>query len=127
MMRLAWTALKFGMVGGLSATVYFVFLFVLRHMAVSTFMLTAMCYLISALVNYVLQSRLTFGINALDSVVTVRYVVMHCICLSANSSLMYFAVDVLGGRLFPSQVLVTCVIAFLSFVMSASWVYKAHR
>lgn len=121
--RLAVLASKFGLVGAASAGVYFLCLFALRPLVDRTAVLTAACYVLSAIFNFAAQSRFTFGVTAAASSL-LRFAVMHGICLVANSALMHLAVDVLGQRLFLSQVAVSLVVAVLSFAISARWVYR---
>lgn len=122
--RLVWLATKFGLVGAASAGVYFLCLFLLRPFAPTTILLTAACYVISAVFNFVAQSRFTFSVQGAQASRMLRFVAMHGICLVMNSALMHLAVDVMRQGLFLSQIAMSAIVAVLSFAMSAGWVFQ---
>lgn len=124
MARLAWLATKFGLVGAASAGVYFLCLFLLRPFAQTTILLTAACYVISAVFNFLAQSSFTFGVKGAQHARMLRFVTMHGVCLTLNSALMHLAVEVLGQGLFLSQIAVSVIVALVSFAMSAGWVFQ---
>mgnify|MGYP003578272526 CR=1 FL=1 len=76
MARLAWLVTRFGLVGVASAAVYFVCLFLWRPFVTDTILLTAISYVVSAVFNFLAQSRFTFKVNAGQSSLA-RYAAMH--------------------------------------------------
>ena len=119
-----WVAVKFGLVGLGSIGVYLLALVLLRPWISNIAWLTAACYLISAVFNYVLQRGFTFRASAPRSGSWLRYIGQHAICLSLNSGLMVLLVERLGFALIPSQLVVTVIVAGTSFALSYLWVYK---
>ena len=119
-----WTGVRFGVVGLGSIGVYFAFLFVLRPVVPETVTLTALCYVLSTVFNYLLQSTFTFGAKASRLGSMLRYIAMHGFCIFINSGLMYVLVDLLGHPLYLIQLGVTCIVAAVSFLMSYVWVYR---
>ena len=120
--RLVWLGLKFGLVGVASVLIYFGVLVALRPLVPNTVTLTTISYVISAGFNYVVQSTCTFR-TAAGARSMLRYVVMHAICMTVNSAMMFAVVDLYGASIIPAQVMVTTVVAGLSFVLSYLWVY----
>ena len=121
--RLVRLGAKFGVVGLSSVGVYFAALYVLDPRIPSTLALTAICYLLSAIYNYLLQSRFTFQVRTSPRAAS-RYAAMHALCLALNSTLMLALVDLGGAGLFPAQVLATGIVAAVSFTLSSQWVYR---
>lgn len=122
--RLIWLAAKFGAVGLSTVAVYFGILYVLHPLIQQTAILAAVCYLLSAVYNYLMQSMFTFqaGTGGLGSLL--RYLAMQGSCMALNSFLMFLLVDSYGIALFVAQACVTVLIAVLSFTLSYLWVYR---
>lgn len=120
--RLFWLGARFALVGAGSVAVYFGFLWLLAPAIAATGALTAVCYVLSAVFNYALQSSFTFQSRASARAVT-RYLAMHGLCLVLNSVLMVALVEGLGANLFLAQAGVTGLVAGVSFLVSYRWVY----
>ncbi len=116
--------ITFILVGASSTGLYFLLLWGLRDIIASTMALTACCYGISMVYNYILQSWLTFRAGPPTRRSMTRFVIMHLTAMALNSLLMAGLVDGLGMALFGSQVLVTALISAMIFVVSKRWVYQ---
>lgn len=117
--------LKFGVVGLTSVGIYFAFLVALRPLIMAPAALAAVCYALSAVANYVLQSRITFGRRDVARTGAImRYAAMHGLCMAINSAIMHGLVSELGQNLYLSQIAATGVVAIVSFALSALWVYR---
>ena len=115
---------KFGLVGLGSVGVYFLVLLVLRDRIDDIVDLTAISYVASAVFNYLLQRYVTFNSSRPRAGSWFRYVCLHVLCMTLNSGLMSFLVEMQRFGLIPSQVLVTIIVAGTSFLLSYLWVYK---
>ena len=116
--------LSFVLVGASSTGLYFLLLWTLRGSIPSTLLLTACCYGISMVYNYILQSWVTFRSGPPTRRSMSRFVVMHASAMALNSGLMAGLVDGLHLPLYLTQVGVTLFISAMIFVVSTHWVYQ---
>jgi putative flippase GtrA len=114
---------RFGAVGLTSALLYFVTLLSLESLIHSTLFLTAVCYIASAIANYILQSKLTFEQRWQERRFVPRFIFMHIVCMSFNSFLMWIGHDLMRISLVPAQIMVTGFVAVLSYLMASRWVF----
>lgn len=115
--------LSFLLVGASSTGLYFLLLWALRDRVGSVLLLTACCYAISMVYNYVLQSWLTFRAGPPSRRSLSRFGAMHMAAMALNSVLMAGLVEGLGAPLFASQIAVTGMISAMIFFISKHWVY----
>lgn len=116
--------LRFGMVGLLSVGIYML-LFAAAVQLVPPVPASLIAYLLSMLVNFVLQSRFSFRQKALSGTSAVRFVLMHMLCMALNSGLLWLMTEQLGLPAFASQAAIVVFIAALSYLISRFWVYPA--
>ena len=116
--------LSFVLVGASSTGLYFLLLWTLRGSIPSTLLLTACCYGISMVYNYILQSWVTFRSGPPTRRSMSRCVAMHASAMALNSGLMAGLVDGLQLPLYMTQVVVTFFISAMIFVVSKHWVYQ---
>ena len=116
--------LSFVLVGASSTGLYFLLLWALRGSIASTLLLTACCYGISMVYNYILQSWVTFRSGPPTRRSMSRFVAMHASAMALNSGLMAGLVDGLQLPLYMTQVVVTFFISAMIFVVSKHWVYQ---
>lgn len=128
-MRQVWPHLRqvisFALVGASSAGLYFLLLWLLRGSIASTMALTAFCYGISTIYNYLLQSWVTFRSGPPTRRSMSRFVIMHLTAMALNSLLMAGLVDGLHLPLFLTQIAVTLIISAMIFIVSKRWVYRS--
>jgi putative flippase GtrA len=119
----AWKFLKFAMVGLASTMIYFLLLAVMSEFIANILILTAVCYALSMLLNYLMQSLYTFRAGPPSRRAVSRYATMHAGALVFNSLAMKTMVDILSAPLIPSQILVMGVLAVSTFFISKLWVF----
>ncbi|RCW81072.1 GtrA family protein [Paracoccus lutimaris] len=128
-MKQAWPHLRqvlsFVLVGASSTGLYFLLLWALRGSIPSTFALTACCYGVSMIYNYILQSWLTFRAGPPTRRSMSRFVIMHLTAMAMNSLLMAGLVDGLHLPLYQTQIGVTLFISAMIFIVSKRWVYQS--
>lgn len=115
---------RFVLIGLSSTGLYFVLLIILEPLIASIMLLTAACYVISMVFNFLAQALFTFQVQRLSHQQLMRYSIMHGVALLMNSLLMSALVNVLDFRLVIAQVFVTGVITVMTFTLSKTWVYK---
>lgn len=115
---------SFILVGASSTGLYFLLLWALRDAIAGTWLLTACCYGISMVYNYILQSWLTFRAGKPTRRSMSRFIAMHLGAMALNSGLMAGFVDGLGLPLYSTQIGVTLIISALVFLVSKHWVYR---
>lgn len=116
---------RFALVGLSSTGLYFALLWGLRGAIGSVPVLAAVCYAISMVYNYVLQSWFTFRAGRPTGRSVLRFVAMHLGAMALNSALMAGLVEGIGAPLFAAQVVVTGIVSVLVFLVSKHWVYAA--
>lgn len=114
--------LRFGLVGLLSTGIY-MGLFALVTRVLPPVESSVVAYLLSAIVNFVMQSRFTFRQQAVSGGSAVRFVLMHLFCMGVNSSLIWLATGPLGLPAMQSQAVIVVFVAGLSYLISRFWVY----
>lgn len=123
--EVAFQFIRFAAVGGSSVVVYFIALALLRNLIDATVPLTFICYLLSAVYNFILQSRFTFKARDIGGGTILRFAVMHVSAMVANSAAMYVLVDIFLLPLYGAQFLVTACITVAVFSASKIWVFRA--
>lgn len=116
--------LKFGLIGLSSTGLYFVLLAVFRPIISNVFFLTALCYALSMIYNYLLQGRITFQSPHITQRSIFRYILMHLGAMIFNSAAMGFLVTGMGTPLYPTQICVTVLVAIFTYSVSKHWVFK---
>jgi putative flippase GtrA len=117
---------RFGLVGLLSVGLYML-LFAAIVRLVPPVPASLLAYLLSMVVNFVLQSRFSFRQQALSGTSAVRFVLMHMLCMALNSGLLWLTTGPLGLPVLPAQAAIVVFIAGLSYLISRVWVYPAQR
>lgn len=113
---------RFGLVGLLSVGLYMlVFAAIVRF--VPPVPASFLAYLLSMVVNFVLQSRFSFRQQSLSGTSAVRFVLMHALCMGLNSGLLWLATGPLALPAMGSQAVIVVFIAGLSYLVSRFWVY----
>lgn len=114
--------IRFGLVGLLSTGIY-MGLFALVIRALPPVESSVIAYALSAVLNFVMQSRFTFRQQALSGGSAVRFVLMHLFCMGVNSSLLWLATGPLALPAMASQAVIVVFVAGLSYLVSRFWVY----
>jgi putative flippase GtrA len=117
---------RFGLVGLLSTGIY-MGLFALAIRLLPPVGASVVAYALSALVNFVMQSRFTFRQQALSGRSATRFVLMHLLCMATNSSLLWLAIGPLEQPAMKSQAVIVVFVAGLSYLISRFWVYPPGR
>lgn len=121
--RLSHPTLRFGLVGIASTGFYFALLILLDYAIESTILLTALCYGMAMVFNFLAQGLFTFQVKALTRSQLARYVVMQGTALILNSVAMFVFVDQWAFPLISAQLLVTACIILGTYLVSKNWVY----
>ncbi|SMD03272.1 GtrA family protein [Primorskyibacter flagellatus] len=116
--------LRFGLIGIASTGGYFVLLILLGPVISSTILLTALCYGMAMVFNFLAQGLFTFKAKRLTGTQLVRYVTMQGTALIANSSAMFVVVDQWGLPLIPAQLIVMACVTISTYLASRNWVYR---
>ena len=116
--------LRFGLVGIASTGFYFALLILLDYAIESTILLTALCYGMAMVFNFLAQGLFTFQVKALNRSQLTRYVVMQGTALILNSVAMFVFVDQWAFPLISAQLLVTACITLGTYLVSKNWVYR---
>jgi putative flippase GtrA len=115
---------RFGIVGFLSVAIYFAFMYLLRGIIAHTGLLAAVCYGLSMVANFLMQSQFTFRSPLREAGIMRRYLMMHGLALALNSLAVMVLVDGFALPLFIAQAYVTLFLVLFTFLMSQFWVFR---
>jgi putative flippase GtrA len=117
-----WRIARFGAVGLFSSGLYLAIFAVLitRTEAVPA---SILAYVLSAGLNFLLQSTFTFGRSPLNAGNALRFVAMHLVCAATNTGLVWLLTEVAQFPVMVTQAAIVVFIAGLSYVISRFWVY----
>lgn len=116
--------IRFVIIGLASTGLYFGLLFVSLKFVSSIVLVTAFCYALSMVFNFLAQGLFTFQMWRVTLSHLRRYIVLHLCALSINSLAMAALVNGLGIKVFIAQVFVTGAITLGTFSVSKLWVYR---
>lgn len=117
--------LRFVLVGGLTAAVYYGVLFVLvEFFAVGVLTASSSAYIGAIVLNYWLHHAWTFASQVPHQVATVRYIMMCAVGFLINYTVMFLGVkDDDSHYLLVQTLAVACVVVW-NFIVSSLWVYR---
>lgn len=119
--------LRFILVGGLTAVIYYGVLFALvEFFGAGVLFSSSAAYIVAITLNYKLHHAWTFEANVSHHVASFRYVVMVSIGFTINYVVMFFGVsDDQRNYLLVQTVAVACVVLW-NFTLSSLWVYRSN-
>ncbi|MGI9292804.1 MAG: GtrA family protein [Pseudomonadales bacterium] len=117
--------LRFILVGGLTAAIYYGVLYVLvEFVGVGVLLSSSAAYIGAIVLNYKLHHAWTFEAKVSHRVASFRYIVMVAIGFTINYLVMFFGVgNDQSNYLLVQTVAVVCVVAW-NFIVSSLWVYR---
>lgn len=116
---------RFVSVGLASTGLYFLLLWVFEPLIADVFVLTAFCYMLSMVANYLVQGRFTFQTQKATATSFKRYVVMHGVAMASNSLVTGGLVTWLGLPLYGTQLVIMGLVAVSTFIVSKKWVFAS--
>lgn len=120
--------IRFGLMGATSAGIYLVFFVPLRWVIPSRLWLASgVAYLLSMVVNYLLQRNYTFRSDRPHQEAVVRYLVVQFVGLGLNSLVLEVAHHHLRFPLWPSQGFAIICVAIWSYLAQKVWVFVGKR
>jgi putative flippase GtrA len=110
---------------GISMAVFFMVLtYVLILAGLSPFWGASLAYAVSFGAAYALQRVWTFETDRPHREVFSRYLALQAICASSSGLFAHITVDYLGMSHFLASSIVTVLVAIMSFIGSAFWVFS---
>lgn len=114
----------FSMMGALgTACHYLVLVSLVQFLGLGPAYATTMGYATGAIVNYVLNRRVTFRSQRSHGIALPRYVTIVLAGLIINTTMMILLNRVIGLHYLISQVVSTGVVLVVNFVLSKFWVF----
>lgn len=118
--------IKFVGVGGTATAIHYAILILLVELDwASAVTASAAGYVISSVVNYLLNYYLTFSSTARHSIATVRFLIVASAGLAINSALIYLMADIAGLYYLAAQVIATFIVLLWNFYIHHIWTYKS--
>jgi len=115
---------KFLLVGGFSTLLQYLILAFLVHTAgTDPVVASSIGYVLSALVNYDLNYRLTFRSRVPYFGGMVRFALVHAMGFLLNGTIMATGTKVLGLHYLVAQVAATVVVLFWNFFANRRWTF----
>lgn len=113
---------RFGAVGLFSSGFYFAIFAVLLTWT-QPVPASILAYIVSAGLNFLLQSTFTFGRSPTNPGNALRFGAMHLFCAATNTGLVWLLTDLAQMPVLISQAGIVVFIAGLSYVLSRFWVF----
>lgn len=118
--------LRFLIVGGFSTGLQYLILFLLVHFgAWEATLASSIGYVLSAVVNFYLNHRISFASNVPYSVAALSFTLVALTGLALNGLFMAVLVHGAGQHYFLSQILTTGIVLIWNFYANRHWTYKA--
>lgn len=116
---------RFGIVGGITAALYYALLYVgVEWLKVGAVLSSAVVYLIVIAINYLMHYSWTFAISSPHTTALMRYLVMTGCGFFINVSVMYIGVSVLHANYLLAQTAAMVMIIVWNFTLSSLWVFR---
>ena len=117
--------LRFLAVGGFATILMYVLLVAgIESLDLRPVVASVLAYLLSAVVNYALNRRLTFRSRQRYVVALPRFAVVSGTGLLLNAAIMLAGTEMAGWHYLPVQVMATVVVLFWNFVGSQLWTFR---
>lgn len=116
--------LVFLCVGGFSTVIQYVTLWILvAHFSVDAVLSSAIGFLLSALVNYLLNYYLTFGSNVRHRSAIAKFYSIALVGLIINTVLMEILIVVITLHYLGAQIIATVFVLFWNFYANRRWTF----
>ena len=122
-MRLAPQFFRFVIIGGLATAVQYVLLVVLVHAGMHAVLASSIGFAISAVVNYLLNRRFTFGVEVKHARALPRFLLVALSGLACNGLLLALFVGPAGLHFVPAQLIATAGTLVWNFVLHRAWTF----
>lgn len=117
--------LRFLAVGGFATILMYVLLVAgIEGLGLRPVPASVLAYLLSAVVNYGLNRRLTFRSQQPHVVALPRFAIVSSMGLLLNTAIMGIGTEVAAWHYLPVQVVATVVVLFWNFVGSQWWTFR---
>ena len=117
--------LRFLAVGGFATILMYVLLVAgIEGLGLRPVLASVLAYLLSAVVNYALNRRLTFRSRQRHVVALPRFAIVSGTGLLLNAAIMAIGTEVAAWHYLPVQVVATVVVLFWNFVGSQWWTFR---
>lgn len=117
---------RFFLVGGFTAGVYFGLLFLFHsQLEIAAIVSSSVAYIIGVAVNYLLHYVWTFKSSEQHKVAIVRYLLMCFAGFLINISILYVGLNASGSNFIPVQAVAIIGILFWNFLVSSLWVFSS--
>jgi putative flippase GtrA len=117
--------LRFLAVGGFATILMYVLLVAgIEGLGLRPLLASVLAYLLSAVVNYALNRRLTFRSRQRHRVALPRFAIVSGTGLLLNTAIMALGTELAAWHYLPVQVVATLVVLFWNFVGSQWWTFR---
>lgn len=117
---------RFLAVGGFATILMYILLIIgIELVGLAPVTSSVAAYLISALVNYWLNHRITFRSTQRHRIALYRFAVVAGCGLVLNGLIMYGGTEIRGWHYLPVQIAATGVVLFWNFWGSQLWTFRA--
>ena len=117
---------RFGLVGALATAIqYLVLIALVRGTGMWPPVASALGFVLSAGVNYLLNYHFTFRSHQQHAPAVAKFLTLATVGLGLNATLMQVLVDI-GWHYLLAQVCVTAVVFLWNFVGNSLWTFRAY-
>ncbi len=111
--------------GGISTAINLVILFALIYFTDIHYIVgNTIAYIIAVIINYFFNKRLVFNSDKDIKKELLGFVFVRAASLALDNACYYIAVDILGGNVYISRVLVSVLIISVTYVINKKVIFK---
>lgn len=115
----------YGFVGGLGTIVHYsVLTLAVELLAIAPFIATGIGCFAGALMNYVLNYRLTFASDACHRVALPKFMIVAAVGLAANVWLLYVILSAVEIHYLIAQCIVTALVMLITYTLNKFWTFS---
>jgi putative flippase GtrA len=117
--------LRFGLVGGSSAVIYFLLLYLgVDLLQIDATLASSITYLVVIAYNYLMHYSWTYKATAPHASALRRFVLMNLVGFCLNAAIMFGGVTLLGLNYLLIQTLAIGVVVAWNYCMYSLWVFR---
>lgn len=102
---------------------YIVLIFLVEFIRADPVFATTAGFVVGALINYILNYRITFNSNKRHREAIVKFLIVATLGAAANAMIMSVGINIFDAHYLVTQVIATCIVLSLNFTANKFWTF----
>ena len=102
---------------------YIVLIFLVEFIRADPVLATTAGFVVGALINYLLNYRITFNSNKRHREALVKFLMVAILGAVANTMIMSAGINIFDAHYLVTQVIATCIVLSLNFTANKFWTF----